>query len=321
MLTVGLGLILAVAMSMPHLLPLRALTPTTAAAVWLAALALRALVSVGAALFLFVYLPQTAVFEAVAAWCWHAVIPLLTTHLGLSGHPVADAASILPAVLLAGSFLWLIVGLGRAALSLRRWLSRHELAARPDGTTVVDEPDAVVAVTQFGPPRVVISRGALGLLDEAEVRASVAHEWGHVRRRHRPLLLAATMLASLGRWLPGTRAAERELGLALERDADVHAIRATGDPLALASAICKVALHGRTGQALTGLAHGPVEARLELLLDGSGRRPSRIADRGGKALAVALVALSLMLVASFPAWAAASTGDGHPAGVPASCPH
>lgn len=54
------------AVGLPHILPLQRVAPVTASAVWLLALALRALVAVGAAVFLFLFLPQTSLFEAVA---------------------------------------------------------------------------------------------------------------------------------------------------------------------------------------------------------------------------------------------------------------
>ena len=107
------------AVGLPHLLPLHRVKPATAAVVWLAALAIRALVAIGGAIFAFVYMPRTGVYDAVAHWCWHEVLPVVTTHLGLSGHPVIHAAILLPALALAASVLWLLFGLARAWLLLR----------------------------------------------------------------------------------------------------------------------------------------------------------------------------------------------------------
>jgi hypothetical protein len=78
-------------------------------------------------------------------------------------------------------------------------------------------------------------------------------------------------LAQAARLLPGTRAAEAGLRLSLERDADSYAVQTTGDPLGLASAICKVA-RTRSASGLIGLDGGSVTARLDHLLAG-GRLP------------------------------------------------
>jgi hypothetical protein len=78
----------------------------------------------------------------------------------------------------------------------------------------------------------------------------------------------------LGRPVPGTRAALRGLLLSLDRDADEFAVARTGDPLALASAICKVA-GGSARRRARGLSFG---------VDGPGGTPARLAGgrrRGG----------------------------------------
>lgn len=303
-----LALVLCVlaAIVSPHLLPLRRVAPVTGAAIWIGALALRALVVVGAAIFALVYLPQTGVFAAIADWCLHGVLPVLTTHLGLSGHTLADAALILPALALTASALWIGFGMVRAALALRRRLSERYLRKGPLGSTVVAEPGIVVAVTGVGQTRVVISEDALGAFDEAELRASLAHEWAHVRRRHRPVLALGALLASLGRLLPGTRHAQRELGLCLERDADQAAVRATRDPLALASAICKAAQAPALGAVALG-GQGQLTARLDHLVDDV-PAPSARLRRLAAGLAALSCSLALLLAVSIPAWSLSPAG-------------
>lgn len=304
----ALVLVVLTALVSPHLLPLRRVAPVTGAAVWLGALALRALVVVGAVIFVLVYLPQTGVFAAIAEWCFHGVLPVLTTHLGLSGHTLADAALILPGLALAASALWLGFGMLRAALGLRRRLAARLLGAGPLGSTVVAEPGIVVAVTGVGQTRVVISEEALGAFDEAELRASLAHEWAHVRRRHRPVLVLAALLGTLGRLLPGTRQAQRELGLCLERDADEAAIRATRDPLALASAICKAAQTPAPALVSLGLGgQGSLTTRLGHLVEDV-PPPSRLLRRTAIGLAALTCSLALLLAISIPAWSLSPAG-------------
>jgi beta-lactamase regulating signal transducer with metallopeptidase domain len=294
------------AVLVPHLLPLHRIAPVTAAAIWLLALTLRAAMAIGACVFLFVYLPQTELFHALSHWCLHAVLPLLALHLAVP-HSVGDLAVILPGLTLAASLLWVIAALARAAFALKLFVRRHARGRGPLGSTIVAEEGVLVAVTGLGRPRIVVSQAALQRLDDEELAASLAHELGHVRRRHRPLLVGARLLGALGRPLPGTRAAERELIFSLERDADEYAVRETRDPLALASAICKAAETRVAPSALSGLhGHGRVGLRLEYLVS-DGRRPAgRALERTARALLVALAVMALGLVVSVPALAFAA---------------
>jgi hypothetical protein len=309
---------LAVAIAAPHAVPLQRVGPLIAAAVWVNALLLRAVVALGGPVFVFVYFPHTALFETVARWCWHNVVPLLATHLGFSGHPVAHAAHILPTLALAASLMWLILGLARAGVALRRQL-RSALGDGPGGSTVILDDEVLVALTALGKPRIVLSETALSAMDTEELHASMAHERGHLRRRHRPVLLGASFLSALARPLPGTRAAERELTFHLERDADEFAVRETRDPLALASAICKVAQS--QAPVLTGLAgRGRLATRLEILVDGGPTR-SAAAERTAAALATLLAAVTLAITATIPSWIAASPAAAGPPAAEVTCPH
>ena len=320
MLEFGVALILPVAVGLPHALPLHRVAPLTAASVWLLALALRALIALGGALFIFVYLPQTGLFRALAEWCLHEVMPLVATHLGFSGHPVAHVALILPGLALAASLVWLCFGLARGWLALRRLLNKT-IGDGPWGSTIVPDERILVAVTGLGAGRILVSDRALGALDSAELEASVAHEVGHIRRRHRPLLLLASVLAAIARPLPGTKRAERELAFSLERDADEYAVLRTRDPLALASAICKAAT-GDPSPALTALGgRGRTTLRVEHLLAGA-RRPCAVAlERSARTLAACLAVLALALGLTLPGWALAAPSPAHVLGEHELCHH
>lgn len=303
----GLQAVIAVALPaaivLPHLIPLHRVTPLVAAVVWLCVLSLRALVAIGGALFVFVFLPQTGVYDAVADWCLHEVLPLIAGHLGLSGHPLVHAAIVVPGLALAASVLWLMCGVARAWLLVRAKL-RRALGEGPHGSTIIEDDGIVVAVTGVGRSRILISRTALGAMDPDELEASLSHELGHIHRRHRPLLLLASILVALSRMLPGTRSAERELRFSLERDADNYAVRRTRDPLALASAICKAAT-SRTPAAATGLAgSGRLALRLDYL-EGQVAPASPWLERGTRLMAAGLVAVTLGLSATLPTWALA----------------
>lgn len=312
---IALAVAIVAAIAVPHVLPLERVAPMLAASVWLNVLLLRATVALGGAVFVLVELPRTGVFDAATRWCLHKVVPLLATHLGLSGHPLAHVALVLPTLALAASLMWLLVCLARAWMTLRRQL-RSAVGAGPAGSTVVADEKVLVALTAVGKPRIVLSPAALGSMDAQELRASLAHERGHLRRRHRPLSLLASILSALARPLPATRAAESELAFQLERDADEYAVRETRDPLALASAICKVA-QSQT-PVLTGLrGRGRLRSRLDILVDGSPPRSASVA-RTAAGTSAMLAALTLAIAVTIPGWLAAS------AALPAagmSCPH
>ena len=299
----GVALVVPALVAAPHLIPLHKVNPSLAALVWMCALGLRALVATGGAIFVLVYLPRTGVYDAVAHWCLHKALPLIATHLGLSGHPLIHAAIVLPGLALAASVLWLAFGLARAWFALRLKL-RRSLGEGPLGSTIIEDDSIVVGVTGIGRSQIVISDVALDMMDSAELQASLCHELGHIRRRHRPLLLLASVLSALGRAFPGTAAAERELRFNLERDADQYAVAHTRDPLALASAICKAA----TGQALRGATalsgSGRVALRLDYL-EGRQCEPGGALERGTRLLATALVLAVLGLFATLPSWAMA----------------
>lgn len=311
MLEATITLVVAGAIVLPHGLPLHRVAPRTAATVWLLALMLRALVGMALAIFVLVYLPQSALFQALARWCLHSVAPLLTSTFGVSGHSLADAAILLPALALSGSLVWLVFGTCRAALALRLYLRCRTCGEGPMGSTVVDDADVVVAVTSLGRARLVVSQAALGAMDEEELAASLAHELGHLRCRHRPILQASALCVALGRILPGTGVAQRSLAFHLERQADDYAVRTTRDPLALASAICKAADPNRRNAFVVPLGgRGSIVERLDYLVDGGGGRTSPTFERLARLLAVGMAMLMVALSVTLPTWALATPASG-----------
>lgn len=292
------ALLVGTAIVLPHLLPLERARPATAAVIWLAAVCLRALVALFVVLFFVFYVPTTALFGVVTHWCWDAAVPLVTTHLDLSGHSVGDVALLAPALAIAVSLVSVSVGLWRATRMVSSWVRRTSIGPGPQESVIVGEHDIVVAAAGLRRPRVIISAGALMSFDDEELAASLAHERGHIVRRHRFLLVAAEVSRALARLLPGTRRAVAELIFHLERDADRWAVEREHDPIALASAICKAARPptGVSGALLT-LSGGAVTRRVRQLLDGGGT-PSR---RGRlDVLAASMVILVIGLSAALP---------------------
>ena len=314
-----LAALVTVGIALPHALPMRRADAVGAIAVWCAALALRALVGVFFVIWAVFFLPATELFGAMTHWCWHSVVPLLTTHLGLNGHSVGSAAVVIPGLLLAASVLSVGFGVWRVARAVQRLLRTSAVGDGPDGAVIVGGPDVLVAAAGIGCPKVVISTGALTSFDDEELAAALAHERGHIEHRHRFILLFAEVCRALARYVPGTKRAVRELAFHLERDADGWALR-THDRFVLASAILKAASWDAAphGAAVTQLAGpGQLEERLGALVDGDGHRGAR--RRVLRGFAVFFTALSLALTVSVPA--AVATGiNQQPLPVAHDCP-
>ena len=296
--TVLVAVLVGAAITAPHVLRLDSAHPATAAMIWFAAVCLRALVALFVALFVVFYVPTTALFEMVTHWCWHTALPVVTTHLGLSGHSVGDVALLAPVLALSVSLLSVCVGLWRATRAVSRWVRRTSIGPGPEESLIVGEHDIVIAAAGLRHPRVIVSAGALTCFDDDELAASLAHERGHIARRHRFVLVTAEISRSLARLLPGTRMATAELIFHLERDADRWALERMHDPTALASAICKAAQpRVRVTGALLTLGGGAVTRRVRQLLDCTSL-PSRRARLD--VLAATMVLLVVGLGAALP---------------------
>ncbi len=294
--SVLIALLVATAIAAPHVLRLENAHPASAALIWFEAVCLRALVALFVAVFVVFYIPATALFALVTRWCWHTVLPVLTAHVGFSGHSIGDLALLAPMLALALSLVTVSIGLWHAMHTVSTWVRRSTIGSRPDGSLLVGERDIVVGAAGLRRPRVIISAGALATFDDEELEASLAHERGHIARRHRFVLVIAAISRALARPIPGTRCAVAELTFHLERDADRWALERRHDPAALASAICKAATPPqRACGALQALGGGAVIRRVRQLLDHDGppRRTARL-DLVAGAMLVLVVGLGAL---------------------------
>lgn len=298
----------AAVVALPHRLRLAAVEPASAATLWVANLTLRALSGVLIAVSLVVLVPANQVFSNLTHWCWHTIVPPAATHLGLNGHRLGDAAIVFPSVVLALSLLWVGVGVLRVARAVRRLLRRAALGPGPQDSVIVGGPGIVLAAAGLTRPQVIVSAGALAQLDDEELAAGLAHERGHIVRRHRWILVYAELCRALAVFLPGTRAAVAHLSLHLERDADRWALSRRNDRLALASAIVKAAASlPRPSTALAALG-GPADQLTQRLEDlvGSGGRDRHGPRRAARVVALASCVAAFALTAAVPATLAAA---------------
>ena len=200
---------LAALIALPHFLPLHRVAPTTAGAVWFLALGLRAIAAVGAAVYVLAYLPETALFAGAGDWCLHLALPVGSISVHVPGLRLARAIAVVPTLALAASLAWTGFGLLRARRYTQRLVRKLAVGAGPLGSTVLATDEVLLAITRVGPPRLLVSGTALETLDGDELAAALQHELGHLRRAHRPVLLAASVLralaplaASVGRGVP-----------------------------------------------------------------------------------------------------------------------
>jgi beta-lactamase regulating signal transducer with metallopeptidase domain len=214
-------------------------------------------------------------------------------------------------VVLTGSLVAVCLATARGARAARRLVEQCALGEGPRDSVIVGGPEIEFAVAGIARPRIVVSAGALARLDDEELAAALDHEQAHIGRRHRYGMVLALGLRAVGRVVPGTGRAVRELAFQLERDADLCALRRGDDRLALASVICKAAGVDDPDRkpAIARLGGSGVAERLRQLVDES---PPHRAAPALNALAVAMVACTLLLSALVPAAAVAGVGsDAH----------
>jgi beta-lactamase regulating signal transducer with metallopeptidase domain len=167
-------------------------------------------------------------------------------------------------------------GLARLAAGEWRGAKRVQVLSRlgrsqvSDGVEEVWVPGAPRLCHAIGwwRPRVLLSDSLRALVSEGELRAAIAHEHAHHRRRD---LLAIVVLRFAGAFQPAAlaRAAERDFREAAELAADAAAAHHVGDGLLVANALVEIS---RISIAAPGLAmgEGSVERRVRALLDRPG---------------------------------------------------
>lgn len=310
----------AVAIVLPHLLPMKHVAPPIAIALWLTALALRAVSGILIVVLFVLYFPATELFGLMTHWCWHEVLPFLAAHVGLDGHSLGHAATLLPLLVLTASALSAGWALLRTARAMRELLRRRALGAGPMGSVIVGGPSVLVAAAGLARPTVIVSAAALTTLDDDELAVSLAHERGHIARKHRFMLLCGEILRALGRFVPCGRVAMAELAFHIERDADAYALAGAHDRLALASAICKAATTSQPTAALIPLADiRSVAGRVDLLTKEPARRPLLL-ERSLTLAAAVMASLVFALAVVVPSVTAAGIRSMASATSSSGCP-
>ena len=208
-------------------------------------------------------------------------------------YPRANVDAI---VVLALALLGLAVIAMLLASVTREWVRASRLARQlsrrgspgPDGALVLEDERPGAFCAGLFRPRVYLTTGAVGLLDEDALRAVVAHERHHASRRD-PLRFAAEhVLARSLFFVPGARELGRRHRRVAELSADERAVdAASGNRAALARAILSFSDQGE--------ATGVDPLRVDHLLGEvpSWRFPSALAVSGVAVLAL-VVAVSVL---------------------------
>ncbi|MFD5464675.1 M56 family metallopeptidase, partial [Kitasatospora sp. NPDC127059] len=226
---------------------------------------------------------------ALGAALWLALMVSFTVALVLAAHHAVEPAAHEPAGLIgllphleptgpvlphthgrwlpvaAGALLAVLTAVGiRAGRARRRHRAMLDVVAvreRRWGALVLEHAHPTVYCLPGRRSRVVLSRGALRLLDERQLAAAVAHEHGHIRGRHHLFRLPADTFALLLGPLPLARLGRSEVALLLEMAADDAALTQVSRT-ELASALCALATSGATPGATLGVASTGVLARV-----------------------------------------------------------
>ncbi len=169
-----------------------------------------------------------------------------------------------------------------------KWQQAKTEAERCSGMSLppvvlVSDPEHVLQVKGLSRPTLILSETLLRELDPDELVGALCHEAAHLKRGDLWLGFALYLCQCLLFFMPTSRTCYQRYLEERERAADEWAIARTGKPLALASALTKVAQ-------LTG--HGPALARVEHLLEGTSRLWSH-PRFGATALTLSLLAAGL----------------------------
>jgi beta-lactamase regulating signal transducer with metallopeptidase domain len=196
------------------------------------------------------------------------------------GDPTSALIGVAAALGLTAAALAVMITLRRRARALAESYRRAARLADGGGSIVVVPGPAVEAYALPGSPgRIVVSGRLLQTLDEPGRAALLAHERAHLAGRHHLFTTVAHLAAAAN---PVLLPLARAVDYTVERCADEHAARVTGDRRLVAATIGQVALlatpqPGRAAAAGLGMvaAHsrrvsvawaGPVPRRVAALL-------------------------------------------------------
>jgi Zn-dependent protease with chaperone function len=195
---------------------------------------------------------------AVGTGALERLVSLLTADHPVEAIGLARLGCLAAGILLLAILCWILVAATASVLRARqRQRELLILLAHADpkvpGALVVDHPAAAAYCLPGLRPEIVISAGALDLLDADELAAVLAHERAHLRERHDLVLLPFLALLRAFSWAGITTRAYRAVGLLLEMHADDRVLRQL-PARELATALLRVGAAGGGGVPAGALA-------------------------------------------------------------------
>lgn len=275
----------------------RGISPRFGLAAWLTAMA-SVLVSAGAAV-------QFLVRATIAGWPGLAEAVCRSVAGGACGPTVYRGAAFelglgvaaLLAALTAATLAWRY---GRSVQRAQRGTRAHAEAARITGSSLPDSPAAVVldapepvAYCLAGrPATIVLTSGALAVLDRLQLGAVLAHERAHLTGRHHVLIALTRALSATFPGVPLFTRGPEEVARLAEMCADDTAARHSGRRT-LVTALLAMGTGAAVPAASLGASAYEVTARVQRLLN-----PPCRARHARYGLALAAVTVSLALACS-----------------------
>ncbi len=238
--------------------------------------------------------PAVRVSGDLAGLLAACVMALRAQYAHPGGAALTGAGAVL-ALAVLGRVAWCIVrALVTAARARRRHRLRLSLVATPDpqlGAVIVSHHEPAAYCLPGPGCRIVLTTGALGALDEAQLRAVLAHERAHLRGRHHLLVTLAGALSAAFPRVPAFRISREQVSRLAELRAD-DAASAAAHRLAVAGALLSMS----AGVPAAALGVGTADAaRVRRLIDGPAAiTRTRAASVAFSAIAVALVPLLLL---------------------------
>jgi Zn-dependent protease with chaperone function len=239
-------------------------------------------------------LPTGSALLALAGDLSHGTLPagLGAVHLGLVGVGFGIGAVLLTTT---------VRSVHATVRAQRRHRDLLALVARKDpevpGALVLDHPSAAAYCLPGVRPRVVVSAGALSMLDRAELEAVLTHERAHAQERHDLVLLPFTALCRALPWFGWVRDAHERVALLVEMRADDKARELHAEaPLAGALRRFAAAEHRITPAGALGVGDRDLDVRVQRLMVAD--RPPRLIGAAALAVAATLVFLPVSLFLS-----------------------
>lgn len=204
----------------------------------------------------------------------------------------------LAGMVLARSVLTGAVRLGAARRDALRHAQVARLVGRQEpalGATVMDHPHPMAYCLAGRQPTVVLTTGALEVLDPGQLAAVLAHERAHLAGRHHLLMTLARAGRQALPFIPLLREADAEVARLAELHADDEAARAC-DSRPLAAALVILATSGTAAPAMAAAGTDVVRRVTRLLRPAEplGHRRRLLLRAGVAALALTPVVLALV---------------------------